>query len=287
MREKLLSGDAPILSDDQASFFDANGYLVVRGITSLDDIASLRDMYECMFRFRIGLAEGNLFDLTSAGPDVNKLPQMTSMAQYEPALRDTLLWRNVRIVARQLLGRSADYIYDHGIRKPPRGPATPWHQDHAYYDLFTRYRAVAFWVPLQDATIENGCMWFVPGSNRGPLLTHQSLDNNPRIHALEIVDPAAYKGAVSCPVRAGDCTIHHPLTIHGTGVNLADEPRLAYTLGFGTITRRALVRREFSWNVGKDTARQRRHLESLSPFGKIKHLTRQAAKKALIRSGLY
>ena len=46
---------------------------MVRGITSLDDIASLRDMYERMFRFRIGLAEGNLFDLTSAGPDVNEI----------------------------------------------------------------------------------------------------------------------------------------------------------------------------------------------------------------------
>ena len=259
-----MLGNAPILSDDQVSFFDANGYLVVKGITSLDDITSLRDIYERMFRSRVGLSEGNFFDLTGAGADVTDLPQMTSMAQYEPALRATLLWHNVRIVARQLLGPSADYIYDHGIRKPARGPATPWHQDHAYYSLLTRYRAVAFWVPLQDATIENGCMWFVPGSNRGPLQPHQSLDNNPRIHALEIVDPTSYESAVSCPVRAGDCTVHHPLTIHGTGANLADDPRLAYTLGFGTVTRRALVRREFSWNVGKDTARQRRYLKSLS-----------------------
>ena len=82
------------------------------------------------------------------------------------------------------------------------------------------------------------------------------------------------------PSRGGDCTIYHPLTIHGTGANLADDPRLAYTLGFRTVTRRALVRQEFSWNVGKDTARQRRHLESLSPFGSDEISCKTSHKKS-------
>jgi phytanoyl-CoA dioxygenase PhyH len=280
--ESLLS-DQLVISDEQVTFFRTNGYLVIRGITNLQDIASLRDIYERMFRDKTGVADGNYFDLNGAGDEVRVLPQMTDMARYEPRLRDSLLWRNARVVSRQLLGPTADYVFDHGIRKPPQGPATRWHQDHAYYEAGTRYRSVTFWVPLHDATVENGCMWFVPGSNRGPLLQHRSLDNNPSIHALEIVDPEASKDAVACPIRAGDCTIHHPLTIHGTGPNLTDEPRLAYGLAFGTRTRRALVRQEFSWNVGKSTERKRRYLASLSHFGKIKHVT----KTALVRAGLY
>jgi ectoine hydroxylase-related dioxygenase (phytanoyl-CoA dioxygenase family) len=282
LQDESLPGQL-VLSDEQVAFFRTNGYLVLRGITDLKDLASLRDIYERMFLNKTGMAEGNYFDLNSAGNEVKVLPQMTQMAHYEPRLRDTTLWRNVGAVSRQLLGPTAEFIFDHGIRKPPQGPATRWHQDHAFYGPGTRYQSVTFWVPLHDATIENGCMWFVPGSNRGPLLTHQSLDNNPAIHALEIIDSDISKQAVACPIKAGDCTIHHPLTIHGTGPNLTDEPRLAYGLAFGTRLRRSVVRREFPWNAAKDTERKRRHYASLSPLGKLKHFT----SVALVRAGLH
>jgi ectoine hydroxylase-related dioxygenase (phytanoyl-CoA dioxygenase family) len=100
---------------------------------------------------------------------------------------------------------------------------------------------------------------------------------------LEIIDSDISKKAVACPIKAGDCTIHHPLTIHGTGPNLTDEPRLAYGLAFGTRLRRSVVRREFPWNAAKDTERKRRHYASLSPLGKLKHFT----SVALVRAGLH
>ena len=224
--------DQPLTQEDILSFRN-NGYLVVRNVTTLADLTSLRGFYERMFRNKTGMAEGNYFDLNGAGADVEVLPQMTQMVRYEPGLRNTLLWHNVALISRQLFGPTADYAFDHGIFKPPGGPATRWHQDYAYNDIFTRFQSVTFWVPLHEATVENGCMWFVPGSHLGPLLPHQSLDNNPRIHALEITDPTTRAHAVACPISAGDCTIHHSLTIHGTGPNQTNEPRLAYALAFG------------------------------------------------------
>jgi phytanoyl-CoA hydroxylase len=275
--------DGPVLNQGDISFFKGNGYLVVRNLTSPQDLSQLRQIYERMFRDRTGLADGNYFDLASADAEAKVLPQMTDMARYEPALRDTMIWKNAEAVARQLLGPTATYVFDHGIRKPPNGPATRWHQDFAYYDIFTRYHSVTFWIPLHDATTENGCMWFVPGSHMSPLRSHQPLDNNPKIHALEIVDPDAHKNAVACPINAGDCTIHHPLTIHGTGPNLTSEPRLAFGLAFGTYTKRSLIKREFNWNTVKNTDRRRRQFASLSPFGKFKYV----AKVGLIKAGLY
>ncbi|MDB6042320.1 MAG: Deoxyhypusine synthase [Gammaproteobacteria bacterium] len=62
------------------------------------------------------------------------------------------------------------------ILKPAhQGGATPWHQDEAYrvapdFD----YRQVSIWVPLQDATLENGCMMYIPGSHRSGVLPHRS-----------------------------------------------------------------------------------------------------------------
>ena len=48
-------------------------------------------------------------------------------------------------------------------------------------DSFSR----AIWIPLQAATLENGCMQFVPGTHRQEVLPHHLIGNDPRIIALE------------------------------------------------------------------------------------------------------
>src|SRR5260370_34441273 len=204
--------------------FAGNGFLRVRGIPPADDLAELRDIYERMFRDKTGLTDGNYFDLAAGGEEVPVLPQITRMASYEPKLRHSLLWQNINAVSRQLLDDTADYVFDHGIRKPPNGPKTPWHQDFAYYGPGIRHRCVTFWVPLHDATVENGCMWFVPGSHHGKLLGHHPINVDPRIHGLEIRDaelaplypadlrnPAA--GMVTCPIKSRAYPVPTPQTI--------------------------------------------------------------------------
>lgn len=283
-----------VLTEEQVDSFDRDGYLTLRGITTADDLAELRDIYERMFRDKTGLADGNYFDLSAGGEEATVLPQMTRMASYEPKLRHSLLWRNIGAVSRQLLGRTADYVFDHGIRKPPNGPKTPWHQDFAYYGPGIRHRCATFWVPLHDATVENGCMWFVPGSHRGKLLEHHPINGDPRIHGLEIRDaefgrlyPADLRslagGTVSCPIKAGDCTVHNEMTIHGTGPNMTDEPRLAYALAFGVRMRRSRVTKDYPWNAVKQTVREQRQQQSLGPIAKLKN----AARTVLARARLY
>jgi hypothetical protein len=284
----------PALTTEQLDAFDRDGYLTLRGITTARDLAELRDIYERMFREKTGLADGNYFDLSASGEEVKLLPQITMMASYEPRLRDTLLWRNVGAVARQLLGDTASPVFDHGIRKPAHGPKTPWHQDFAYYGPGVRHRCVTFWVPLHDATVENGCMWFIPGSHRGPLLDHQPLDGDPGIHGLEISEAEFRRthpidlrslgsDVVRCPIQAGDCTLHDEMTIHGTGPNLTAAPRLAYGLAFGVKTRRSRVKTPYPWNAVKQTLRDQRQRQSLGPVAKV----RRAARTVLARTGLY
>ena len=49
------------------------------------------------------------------------------------------------------------------------------------------YQQISFWLPLQEATVGNGSLRYIPGSNCGPILTHRSPNNDPRIMALECV----------------------------------------------------------------------------------------------------
>src|SRR5207249_3729848 len=95
---------------------------------------------------------------------------------------------------------------------------------------------LSIWVPLQEATQENGCMQFVPRSHESrEIWRHQSVNNDPRIHALELHSSELHrvKDIVVCPLTAGGATVHGAYTLHYTAPNRSEIPRRALILGGG------------------------------------------------------
>src|SRR5260221_11931398 len=107
-----------VLTAEQIESFDRDGYLTLRGITTADDLAELRDIYERMFRDKTGLTDGNYFDLSAGGEEATVLPQITRRASYEPKLRHHLLWRNIYAESGQLPDDLAAHEFAPGIDKP-------------------------------------------------------------------------------------------------------------------------------------------------------------------------
>jgi ectoine hydroxylase-related dioxygenase (phytanoyl-CoA dioxygenase family) len=249
-----------VLTQEQIDFYHREGYLVLDAITTPQEVAWLREIYDRLFAMQAGREAGDQFDL--AGTDEEgraaALPQILGPSKYAPELKEGLYRVNALAVARQLLGPEAEPHGEHAIFKPARtGAATPWHQDEAYWDPTMEYESMSIWIPLQEATLENGRMQFVPGSHRQQVATHHSINHDPRIHGLE-VDAADVSGAVACPIPAGGATIHHNRILHYTGPNTSDVPRRAYILLFGHKPRKTAEERDFYWNRQKETARQQR-----------------------------
>jgi ectoine hydroxylase-related dioxygenase (phytanoyl-CoA dioxygenase family) len=150
-------------------------------------------------------------------------------------------------VAKRLFGSEAEFLGEHAIFKPARiGAETPWHQDEAYWDGDKEYEALSIWIPLQEATLENGCMQFVPGSHMLEVQPHHNIDHDPRVTGL-VVDQETPEGAVVCPIPAGGATVHHCRTLHYAGPNRSDVPRRAYILIFGVPPRQREATRDFYW----------------------------------------
>src|SRR5688572_25813752 len=190
------------IAPERVEFFHENGYLVVHGIVEPEEVIWMRDSYDRIFSVRAGRDIGDQFDLAGTDEDgvEAKLPQILSPSKYAPELLKGEFRERVLRVAEALLGPDAELGGDHAILKPARiGAATPWHQDEAYWDPAFDYRAFSAWIPLQDATVENGCMWFVPGSHRLEVAEHHSIGHDPRVHGLEAegVDTST---AVACPI---------------------------------------------------------------------------------------
>lgn len=251
------------LSQEQINFYRREGYLVLPAITTADEIARLRVIYDRLFAERAGRADGNQFDLAGADEEDKEatLPQILAPSRYAPELNDFLFKLSAKAIAMQLLGGECT-TGEHAILKPPRyGAATPWHQDEAYWNPDLEYNSLSVWMPLQDVTEESGCMQFVPQSMNQEILPHHPISNDPRIHGLE-VDHLDANQVVVCPIPAGGVTIHHCRTLHYAGPNLTDEPRRAYIQIFGLPTKPRAESRDFYWQRMQHTARMERHKAS-------------------------
>lgn len=254
------------LTDEQVAFFAEQGYLAVDQLTTAEDVAMLREAYDRIFAERAGRDEGDQFDLGGADEEGEQaaLPQILNPAKYAPQMNESLLLANVKAIAKQLLGEEAEASFAHAIFKPPHhGAETPWHQDAAYWNPAVISRGVSIWVPLQEATVENGCMHFVPGSHTYDVIEHQSINDDPRIHGLEIFPPLRDRyftddDVVACPLPAGGCTIHGGYMFHYAPPNRSDIPRRALILMAHVPAIKRQLPRRFPWMEKKQTAREAR-----------------------------
>jgi phytanoyl-CoA hydroxylase len=117
------------------------------------------------------------------------------------------------------------------IFKPPRiGGEVAWHQDSTY--LFTEPEScVGFWFALEDATVENGCMYFIPGAHKQPLkkLNRRISD---RQLATDILDDSPWPEdrKVAVEAKAGTLVVFDGRSPHFSGPNRSEKSRHAYTL---------------------------------------------------------
>ncbi len=273
-----------VLSPASLRQYADSGFVVVPRLCSARDMAEVRALLIGFFQRRVGRDEGQQFDMLGLDTDASAAvqPQMIKPSVFAPQLLRTEYFRQISRAARQLLGQDAEFSFDHSILKPAHSAAaTPWHQDEAHHTHeHLRYRQVSFWLPLQDTPTEAGCMRYIPGSDRGPLLPHRWLNNDPRVHALEC-RPECVDGssAVEMPVAAGFCIAHDGRTLHSAGPNVSAVDRLTYIVAFTAPP--VIARHARAVTLGSsDTANARRRARWLKHGGFLIYAARR------VRQGL-
>jgi hypothetical protein len=269
-----------VLSGSQVRDFHVDGFLAIEE-PLIDDreIDRLREIYDEMFAQRAGRADGNQFDLAGtddpAAPAV--LPQILHPDRYYPALKGAYL-DLIGSIARQLLGPAVVAEIFHAILKPAGiGAPTPWHQDEAYWEPERQYQSMSIWMPLQEAKVENGCLWFTKGTHEWDVLPHQSIGSNKKVHGLELIDASVVRDPVPCPLPAGGITIHRNRTVHFAGPNRTGVARRALVFSASLPDRPRVGERRFPWNEEKQTLRAQRAQKGgestwqLSPASKREH----------------
>ena len=93
--------------------------------------------------------------------------------------------------------------HDQALIKEPYGNPTAWHLDNPYWSFYSKH-AISIWIALEEATLENGCMWFVPGSHN--LARYDNVGIGENLSDLFKVYPEMKNtDPVAVPMQRGDC----------------------------------------------------------------------------------
>ncbi len=215
-----------MLSETQIEFYREQGYLLVEGVFSAEEIATLNRVTDSFItRSRSVAQSDSTFDLAPdhepAQPKVRRVKNPTHQhAAYDAAMRNPKLLA----ILQDLLGPAIRF--DHAklnIKPVGGGAAIEWHQDWAFYP-HSNDDLLAVGVFLDEVGLESGPLMVLPGSHRGPVYNHHH--DGVFVGA---VDPADLGGATERAVAltgpAGAVTLHHVRTLHASTENRAAHER--------------------------------------------------------------
>jgi ectoine hydroxylase-related dioxygenase (phytanoyl-CoA dioxygenase family) len=213
-----------MLTREQIDFYHENGYLGVDGVLSSDEVAELQQVTDEFVQKSANVTEHTaVFDLEPGHtPESPKLRRLKDPIVQHEVYNRNLSHPGIVAIVQQLIGPD---VRSNGnklnMKSPEYGSPVEWHQDWAFYP-HTNDDILAVGVCMDDMMYENGCLLVIPGSHKGPILTHHQ---NGRFAGAVTEEVTNADKAVPIELKAGGISIHHVRTLHASARNVSPNPR--------------------------------------------------------------
>jgi phytanoyl-CoA hydroxylase len=226
-------------SSQQIAFYQTNGFVVIEDFLAPDELERWREAVMQAVADRGGRKIPGKDILTGESDGINEdgdyfgkvFDQLLNLWQTNSLVKELMLDQRIGQMAAMLSGAEGIRIWhDQALFKRPWANPTAWHLDNPFWSFSDR-RAISIWVALDDATLQNGCLYFIPGSHMGTKFDKIPISRN--MDGIFDVYPQYVKApAVAAPMKAGSCSWHNGLTIHGAGANMTNSWRRAMTCAY-------------------------------------------------------
>lgn len=212
----MTTSDA--ISDGDVEQFRSEGFFLVEDLFSPAECDQALSHVE-QAAFELALGE------TADGP-LSYRPMMHLASPELTALATDRRWAQIVL---PLLGTGDARLYwEQAVSKPPQARTElPWHQDNGYTPLSPEEYVTCWWA-LDDATVDNGCLWLMPASHRFGTQRHDNGGSGP----FRVGHGGPAEDGIAVPVSRGSVLIFSSLIMHRSGPNLTDDPRRAWIIQF-------------------------------------------------------
>ena len=227
----------PELGDDEAAHYRREGYLVIPGVLPTAHVEACKAALSDLMQDRIARRSTNIY--YEAGQELGGLSaeerelrvrRLDSFCDDHPALAAAANSRRLHAALDQLSGIGRTLFQEMALVKPPGiGAAKPWHQDASYFMLRDPSHVIGTWIALDAATLDNGCMQFIPRSQLDGAVPHvqESLAS-----CFIRPDRLSKRPVVAVPMQPGDAVVFHGLIQHFTDDNRSATRRRALQFHF-------------------------------------------------------
>ena len=217
---------SPAKRQEIADFWQENGYYVLENALSGEEIEALREETTRICAGEIGAAGGAAPRLEGESDDevLRRYLCIHFPHKISPLMRDALAHPAAVDVLTSVIGPNVKAMQSMLFIKAAGKPGQAWHQDEDY--IPTRDRSLCgVWIALDDATIENGCLWIIPGSHKPGILWEQEWHGDRRFDcALESQNfPYCDDEAIPVEVQGGAMVFFNGYTLHRSLPNRAQS----------------------------------------------------------------
>jgi len=227
------------LNNEQIQFYQNNGFIVIEDFLSPEELEHWRKAVTTAVEERAGIKIPGKDIKTGEADGINEdadyfakvFDQLLNLWQTNEQVKKLMLDQRIGKMAAQLAGVDGIRIWhDQALIKRPWANPTAWHLDTPFWSFSDR-NAISIWVALDNATLENGCLFFIPGSHKLTGFDKITIGKN-MDGIFEIYPGLINTKPVAAPMRAGSCSFHNGLTIHGANANMTNGFRRAMTCAY-------------------------------------------------------
>ncbi len=220
------------LEPGQIEHYRTQGFLGVEGFLSSGELEELRGAVEeavASLGKRKVSGNSNWFEGDSYYDRV--FTQRLNLWKVSAAIRRYVQDAGLGQMLARLSGASGVRIWhDQALIKEAFANPTAWHLDNPIWSFHSR-QAISIWIALDDATLHNGCLYFLPGSHE--LVGYDNADIGEEMAALFSIYPGLKEiESVALPMAAGSCSFHNGLVAHAAGANMTRGRRRAMTCAY-------------------------------------------------------
>jgi len=224
------------LTQEQINFYQENGFIIIEDFLTPAELATWRqhvdDAVEKRADRRLADGPGWEDDDSEESRYYNRVfVQRLNLWTDHEGMRELMLDPRLGKLASELAGVDGMRIWhDQALIKLPWANPTGWHLDNPYWSYSSR-DAISIWVALDDATRDNGCLYFLPGTHKTATFDNSGIGVNTG-ELLDVYPQWAEIQSVAAPMKAGSCSFHNGLLAHGAGANMTPGTRRAMTCGY-------------------------------------------------------
>jgi len=211
--------------------FESEGYVKFESLLNQSEVVIYLSLCEDLLSGKIetGKNRSDLGADLGLSKNVENITQIMWPSDFIPGILDMQYHQASLMLVKELLGNDMEMDFDMVINKAPNtNTITPWHQDAAYWVDLPDKRAISCWLALDEATLENGCMWYTPKSHLLPIRPHRFAGKE----GGALVCEGSESESIHVPLKPGSCAMHGGNTLHYSRGNNTNGNRRAWIINF-------------------------------------------------------